>query len=882
MAQVVRTGQVIDAETGEGVPYASLHIATLQSGSITSADGSFRLSLPEGEHSIEVRSIGYQSCLLQLKVYGAETDALSITLRPLTKMLPEVAVSAKRATEDPAYPIIRRVMYRVPLYRAMLHSYEQTAFVRGTMRLEKVPILLKRISIDNQNLRLKDLVGKTFVNEIHAKTSFVAPRTYRTHILAERSSAPEGLEVGISPTNHLSIGIYDTYMGAGFKDRSCLSPIAPEAYNVYHYRLLGRSIEGGKTIYHIRFEARKSSASNSEGELQIIGDIWTVRSIHMKFDINQTIYQDLTAELSEVQPGIYLPITYRLTIGASIMGLKAKADLYTSCKYTQVFLSEEGKRINTLQDDQDSPRASELSRQRLRQHEQEVAMRVSPPNKTLPPYQIDISSEPLDIVSTTTDSLAHQRNGDYWAEISSVPMNPLEERSFAIQDSLSRAWERRRDKYTSKVRDNTYDEENNRQEKLFNLLRLPVKLITGGDIYQCGKYRLDVKRNMLSEAFAGYNSADLLRLGAMVSFRRYTSLSTKERTRSLWIADLGVSYAQGRKAWLWYTGLEWLPKPSKNLSLKLEAGHSTEDLAHEGINMHKVNAIGMLLSGSGYLSLYDRHYARLSGSLMPSNALTIAGSIGYEHNQSLTELSRQKSLGLHRPPSLSWGMAETSMVADNFISLPKTSTIVADLRLQWVPRPYHTRSSTGYLRYDKLGEHSPVITLRIEGAYSPSDQGSRYAFVQAHAWQRVRLRRYLDDFLTYHLLIGGYPYKAQITPERMQYLKGSNSFATLSLSKRNLSFHTMPTYTTISTRTYSIFSLEYETPRLLINRLPIKFLRYGSEGLSVKWLTQPGGTPYFETGYSWGFDKALRLGVYWGRPIGAGKSGTALRLEVSL
>lgn len=883
MAQVIRTGQVIDAETGEGIPYASLYITTLQSGSITSSDGLFRLSLPEGEHSIEVRSMGYQSRLLQLKSYGTETEPMSIALQPLTKMLPEVAVSGRRGSEDPAYPILRRVMYRVPIYRAMLQSYEQTAFVRGSMRLEKVPLILGRVSIEDQNLRLKDLVGKTFVNEIHAKTSFTAPKTYRTHILAERNSAPEGLEVGISPTNHLNIGIYDTYMGAGLKDRSCLSPIAPEAYNVYRYRLLGRSIEGDKTIYHIHFRARKSSASNSEGELQIIGGSWAVRSIRMKFDIKQTIYQDLTAELSEVQPGIYLPVTYRLMIRASIMGLKANANLYTSCKYTHVSLSEEGKRINTLLDERNAPQASELSRQRLREHEKEVTMRVSPPNKNLPSYEIDRSSESRDLVSTTTDSLAHQRNGAYWAEVSPVPMDSLEVRSFAIQDSLSRAWEQRRAKYASKANNNAYDDENNSsQEQKITPLQIPIKLITGGRIYQQGNYRLDVKRNMIAEAFSGYNSADRLRLGAMISLRRYTPLSTKEGSRSLWITDLGAAYAQGRKAWLWHTGIEWLPNPAHNVSLKLDAGRSTEDLAHEGIDMHKVNTIGMLLSGEGYLSLYDRHYARLSGSFMPSSALSITGSIGYEHSQSLTKLPRQKSLGLHRPPSLSWGRARSMVELNDFIPVPKTSTVIADLSLQWVPRPYHTRSSTGYLRYDRLGERSPVLALRIEGAYSTSEQGSKYALIQARVWQRLRLRRYLDDFLSYHVLVGAYPYKAHITPERMQYIKGSNSFVALSPNEKELSLHTLPAYTAISARAYGIFNLGYETPRLLINRLPIKVLRYGSERLSVKWLMQSGSTPYCELGYSWGFDKALRLGVYWGRPIGEGKSGTALRLEIDL
>ncbi len=883
-AQIIRSGKVVDAETGEGIPYASLHITELQSGSITSAEGAFRLSIPKGEYSVEVRSVGYQSRTLQLKVYDPESSPMSISLQPLTRMLPELTVSAKRGAEDPAYPIIRRVMYRVPIYRAMLQSYEQTAFVRGTIRLEQVPLLLRRVSVDNPNIRLKDLAGKTFVNETHAKTSFTAPGHYRTHVLAERSSAPKGVEIGISSTGHLSMGIYDTYMGAGFKERSSLSPIAPEAYNVYRYRLLGRSIEGGKEIYHIRFEARESSASNSEGELQIVGDSWTVRSIRMKFDFNQTIYQDLTAELSEILPGVYLPVTYRLIIRASILGLKGEAHLYTSCKYTRVSLSEEGKRINTLLEGEGAPRASELSRQRLRQHEQEVAMRVSPPKRDLRPYEVDKTGEPREILSTTTDSLAHERTSGYWAEISPIPMNPQEELSFAIQDSLTREWAKRSTKQASSDRGSIPDEERSQHqpaERQLRPLELPIKLITGGTIYQKGKYRLDVKRSMLSEAFAGYNSADRLRLGTMISLRRYTPLTTKEGTRSLWIADLGASYVQGRKAWLWHTGLEWLPNPNKNVSLKFEAGRSTEDLAHEGINMHKVNSIGMLLSGSGYLSLYDRHYARLSGAIILSPALSITGSLSYEHSQSLRAHDRFKSLGLQHPPTLSWDIAEVNVLQGGFIPVPKSSTLVADVQLQWVPRPYHTRSSTGYLRYDRLGERSPVFALHTQGAYSSSEQGSRYTLVQAHVWQRLRLRRYLDDFLSYHLSLGVYPYKARITPERMQYLKGSNSLIALP-PEGTLGFHTLPAYTAISARAYSIFRLGYETPRLLINRLPIRLMRYGSERISIKYLMQTGTAPYLEAGYSWGFGQTLRFGIYWGRPIGHGKSGTALRLGLSL
>ncbi|MFD2999529.1 carboxypeptidase-like regulatory domain-containing protein [Pontibacter toksunensis] len=58
-------GTVIDQE-GEPLPFASIFIVNLKNGSSCNAYGQYKLNLPTGTHTVQVKYIGYETQQVQL------------------------------------------------------------------------------------------------------------------------------------------------------------------------------------------------------------------------------------------------------------------------------------------------------------------------------------------------------------------------------------------------------------------------------------------------------------------------------------------------------------------------------------------------------------------------------------------------------------------------------------------------------------------------------------------------------------------------------------------------------------------------------------------------------------------------------------------------
>ena len=84
-AQQTFRGRVVDAETGEPLPYASVYVAEGK-GTLTNEDGEFTLATDNIE-KIKVTYLGYQT-----KLVSQPTTDLHIKMKPLSKQLREIEV----------------------------------------------------------------------------------------------------------------------------------------------------------------------------------------------------------------------------------------------------------------------------------------------------------------------------------------------------------------------------------------------------------------------------------------------------------------------------------------------------------------------------------------------------------------------------------------------------------------------------------------------------------------------------------------------------------------------------------------------------------------------------------------------------------------------
>lgn len=78
--RIVFTGSVVDAKTGQGVSGASIRVVGTTMGTYAGGRGTFRLPLPPGSYTLQVRSIGYQE--VTQKIDASTPLPLSISLPP--------------------------------------------------------------------------------------------------------------------------------------------------------------------------------------------------------------------------------------------------------------------------------------------------------------------------------------------------------------------------------------------------------------------------------------------------------------------------------------------------------------------------------------------------------------------------------------------------------------------------------------------------------------------------------------------------------------------------------------------------------------------------------------------------------------------------------
>jgi len=88
------TGTVVDGQTGESLPGASVQIPDEGSGTATNADGEFSFRVAEGEYQLQVSFVGYQQATRTIDVTSGATTQVRIQLQPTQQELGEVVVTA--------------------------------------------------------------------------------------------------------------------------------------------------------------------------------------------------------------------------------------------------------------------------------------------------------------------------------------------------------------------------------------------------------------------------------------------------------------------------------------------------------------------------------------------------------------------------------------------------------------------------------------------------------------------------------------------------------------------------------------------------------------------------------------------------------------------
>ena len=235
--QVV-SGRVLDAQTGEVLPAATIHVAGTFRGTITNSDGQFEISPEEWPTNLVVRFLGYRTDT----VHVAVPEAITVRLEPAAIELATLVVTG----ENPAVRIMREVIRRKQIWRAELESYQAQAYARLVFATEEEIVA----------------IGES------ASTAWWAQGKGFREIQTGNRSTGNVQFLDQLPAASIMLNLYDDDIEIG--GHKLIGVTHPQALSSYDFTLI-RSRRIDETIVHdIDVAPRNTLVSGFEGRISIL------------------------------------------------------------------------------------------------------------------------------------------------------------------------------------------------------------------------------------------------------------------------------------------------------------------------------------------------------------------------------------------------------------------------------------------------------------------------------------------------------------------------------------------------------------------------------------------------------------------------------------
>ena len=275
-------GQVIDAATGEPIPYAAIKYIGTSEGRSSDLDGNFVMPILDNYNKFEITYLGYKPVTVTVPRGRQEIRGQIIKMYGDDIMLGEVVVKKSKVhykrKNNPAVDLMRKVIANKKLSdikeKDFYHfdKYEKKVFSYNDIKGTK-DTLLSEICPETGKLILPIMVEETASEENYRKN----PKATKTTVNAKRS---DGFQSMLSSGDMLTTYVKDIFTDVDiYKDNIRLlqhpfiSPISTsEAIGFYHYYIQDTIMVGNERCIDVVFLPNNTQDFGFAGHLFITDD----------------------------------------------------------------------------------------------------------------------------------------------------------------------------------------------------------------------------------------------------------------------------------------------------------------------------------------------------------------------------------------------------------------------------------------------------------------------------------------------------------------------------------------------------------------------------------------------------------------------------------
>ena len=300
------TGKITNTKL-EPVPYASIRVKELQTGTTADKDGNFQLQLEPGKYDLVISMLGFKTQVITLAIKNHYQQNI-ILEQDDGKLMGAVEVLGIK--KDKAEEYVRNVIRNKESILDASHSYSCKVYIKAT---DENDFVKKKKAKDTAVA--KDPVANMNMAEVFLKVDY----TYPGKIKEERTGVKvRGSRDGLFylTTTDGDFNFYKNLVELpALAKIPMLSPVSYSGLVAYKYKTMNTRKEKGRNIYTIKVTPTKLGNALISGEMEIMDSAWVILKTHFempKYHLVEYDYFAVDQKYEWVNNKAWMPVRQQL------------------------------------------------------------------------------------------------------------------------------------------------------------------------------------------------------------------------------------------------------------------------------------------------------------------------------------------------------------------------------------------------------------------------------------------------------------------------------------------------------------------------------------------------------------------------------------------
>jgi hypothetical protein len=812
-------GTITDAETKQGLAYASIYIKETGTGTTSNEHGYYEIQLPAGRYEIVFQFLGFETTS-RIVTINDEFVSLDVILKPQATILPTFTVDGNN--EDPAYTIMRKTIAKAKFHTQQLDHYTAKVYIKGTGKIIDYPWIAKK-QIEKEGIKK----GQVFVSESISKITYTRPNKFEEQVISIRS---DGDNNGSSPNQYIFGSFYEPEIA------ETISPLSPKAFSYYKFEYLGSFRDRDYEISTIKVIPRSKGDNVVDGVINIVEDWWSIHSLDLN-TYKMGIRFHMKSMFAPIQDKAWMPVTHQFHVDGKVLGFEfnykylASVSDYTITLNPALIIApqqmdiidekvdkEEAKKVTNAQKQNTKKKNNTKDLQERLESGKEITRKEL--NKLLNTYEKEENKkkEEPSVISEVVhkvDSGAHVSDSLFWINNRPIPLSDEEVIGYKKMDSLAVVEKKIQEGDTLK----------SSKHKGFQ----PWDLLLGDSYSFKNRTNLQIHFPMIGfNTVEGYNLVYKLTLGKQWSSPTKPSLSISPMIR----------YAFSRES---LSGQLKTTFKDKSNRIDLTTGRYIGQYNADEPILPIVNSFTTLLLERNLMKIYEHDFMdlRYNRNVNDKYSFQVQGYFGkryeLENNSTHTWINRKSIEYTPNRPS------NDELSSTEF---PTHNALIGQVQFKATPWIRYTIRN-GFK--SEVPESSPTFTLTYKKGFA-SVFNSEVDFDHLNLKVNHAFNVGIRGKVFYNVSAGYFPNAKHLHFMDYQHFIGNRT--PIMTTNPSESFRLLDYYQYSTADRYVALNAFYQFRKFLITRIPMVRMTGIKESVFVNYLATPTSENYTEVGYA--------------------------------